>query len=138
MTYDQPDLMIAVDDAEALGGLMFDSQTHARAKSPAGERLAEKLFAAQILPADAMPDSVVRLGSAVTYAELPDGPRRTLRVVAPLLADANEGRVSVLSPIGCALLGHGVGAVVDVQLPNRTSMRVRLDEVEHAAALSAA
>ena len=138
MNYDPLDLMIAADDAEALGGLMYDANSHARTRNPACERLAEKLFAAQIVPAEAMPGHFVRLGSAVTYAEVPRGARRTLRVVAPQLADANEGRVSVLSPIGCALLGHGVGAVVDVQLPNGSSMQVRLDEVEHAAALSAA
>lgn len=43
----------------------------------------------------------------------------------------------MLSPIGCALLGHGVGAVIGVELPNGSSTQVRLEEIEHAAALSA-
>jgi transcription elongation GreA/GreB family factor len=137
MPYDPMTVTIAADDAEALGWLLFESNTHARLKTAAGERLTEKLFAAQILAAEAVPGDVARLGSTVTYTELPAGARRSVRVVTPLHADANEGRVSVLSPIGCALLGHGVGAVVEVQLPTGNSMRVRVEEVEPAAAVSA-
>lgn len=129
MPYDLCYPMIAADDAEALGWLVFDSSTHARSKSPAAERLAEKLLAAQIMPTEAIPAGVVRLGSAVTYRELPEGGRRTLRVVTPLHADANEGRVSVLSPIGCALLGQAVGALVDVELPTAAILSVQLEEV---------
>lgn len=143
MPYDPTNLMIAADDAEALGWLVFDSSTHARSRSPAAERLAEKLLAAQIVPAGALPGGVVRLGAAVTYRELPEGARRTLRVVTPLHADANEGRVSALSPIGCALLGQPAGAVVEVALPNGATLSIRIEEIEHApasdtAALSAA
>jgi regulator of nucleoside diphosphate kinase len=137
MPYDPMAVTIAADDAEALGWLLFESNTHARLKTPAGERLTEKLFAAQILAAEAVPAEVARLGSTVTYTELPGGTIRSVRVVTPLHADANEGRVSVLSPIGCALLGHGVGAIVDVHLPTGASMQVRVDEVEHAVVLSA-
>lgn len=138
MPYDPTNLMIAADDAEALGWLVFDSSTHARSKSPAAERLADKLMAAQIMPAAAVPADVVRLGSAVTYRELPAGARRTLRVVTPLHADANEGRVSVLSPIGCALLGQGVGAVVDVELPTGATLSIRLEGIDHAPATDGA
>ncbi len=87
--------------------------------------------------AEAVPAEVARLGSTVTYTELPSGTRRSVRVVTPPNADANEGRVSVPSPIGCALLGHGVDAVVDVHLPAGASMHVRVDEAEHAVVLSA-
>ena len=138
MPYDPTNLMIAADDAEALGWLVFDSSTHARSKSPAAERLADTLMAAQIMPAAAVPADVVRLGSAVTYRELPAGARRTLRVVTPLHADANEGRVSVLSPIGCALLGQGVGAVVDVELPTGATLSIRLEGIDHAPATDGA
>lgn len=136
MPYDPNYVMIAADDAEALGGLLFDATTHTRARGPIGERLAEKLLAAQIVPTAALPVDVVRLGAAVTYAELPAGRQRTVRIVTPPLADANEGRVSVLSPIGSALLGQPVGAVLDVDLPSGRPLPVRVEAIEHLPAVA--
>lgn len=138
MPYDPTtQIIIAADEAETLARLVFDSGTHARSRGAAADRLANKLMAAQIVPAEAMPAGVVRLGSAATYRELPAGARRTLRVVTPPLADANEGRVSVLSPIGCALLGLAAGTTAEVELPTGALLPVHLEEIEHAPAQEA-
>lgn len=127
-----PPVMLTTDDAEALGWLLFDSRTHARLRTPASERLTETLLSALIVRASALPADRARLGSTVSYEELPAGAARSIRLVMPIHADANEGRVSVLTPIGCALLGHAAGSVVDVALPTGTTVRVRIAEVEQA------
>jgi regulator of nucleoside diphosphate kinase len=54
----------------------------------------------------------VRLGSLLTYMDLRTRRRRMIRVVAPERANADEGEVSVLSPIGAALIGLREGAVI--------------------------
>jgi regulator of nucleoside diphosphate kinase len=91
------------------------------------------LYAARIAAEGTMPADVVRLGAAATYTELASGIRRTVRVVTPSQADASAGRVSVLSPIGCALFGQRIGAVVEVDLP-AAPIAARLDAVEDARA----
>ena len=77
----------------------------------------------------ARPSSAVRLHSTVTYEELPARTRRRVTLVNPRDADASAGRISVLSPIGRALLGHRKGHVVDVALPMSRQLSVRVVEV---------
>jgi len=130
MPDDLTTVLIAADDAEALGRLLFDPRTHARSRNPAGDRLADKLLAAQIVADAALPANIVRLGAAVRYTELASGTARTVSIVAPPLADADAGRISVLSPIGSALLGQPVGAVLEVDLPTGRPLPVRVDSIE--------
>lgn len=53
----------------------------------------------------------VRLGTKVTYRDLPAGRERTVRVGLPGEADVDENRISVLAPVGAALIGLSVGDV---------------------------
>lgn len=58
---------------------------------------------------------VVALGSRVEIDE--DGEREAFQLVDPREANAAEGRISIVSPVGKALLGHKVGDEVMVPLP---------------------
>ena len=51
----------------------------------------------------------VRLGSKVTYRALLLNKDRTVRVGLPGEADVDENRISVLAPVGAALIGLSVG-----------------------------
>jgi regulator of nucleoside diphosphate kinase len=64
-----------------------------------------------------LPDNVVTLGSEVTYRH---GDReQTVRIVAPEDADIEQRRISVLTPVGAALLGLTVGQKIAWDLPDR-------------------
>lgn len=54
----------------------------------------------------------VRLGSEVTYKDLRTKRERTVVVAPPRDADYDNNRISVLSPIGAALIGLSEGAVI--------------------------
>lgn len=71
----------------------------------------------------------VRVGFTVTYEELPAGTRRRVTLVIPREADASAGRISVLSPVGRALLGRTKGHVVPVALPMGREVSVRVLQV---------
>jgi transcription elongation factor GreA len=58
---------------------------------------------------------IVALGSRVEVDE--DGEREAFQLVHPHEANAAEGRISIVSPVGKALLGHRVGDEVLVPLP---------------------
>ena len=58
---------------------------------------------------------VVALGSRVQVEE--DGEREAFQLVDPREANAADGRISVISPVGKALLNHSVGDEVVVPLP---------------------
>lgn len=66
---------------------------------------------------------VVSLGGQVTI-ETPEG-TETYTIVGPAEAKPTEGRISDLSPIGKALLGHRLGDTVSVEAPRgRFTVRV--------------
>jgi regulator of nucleoside diphosphate kinase len=72
---------------------------------------------------------VVRFRSTVVYQELPTGTSRRVTLVGPRDSDASAGRVSVLSPVGKALLGCSKGHVVEVELPMGRTLAVRVTDV---------
>jgi regulator of nucleoside diphosphate kinase len=60
-----------------------------------------------------------------------EGQRRTLVVCYPADADADAGRVSVLSPLGAALLGHRAGETVSWRTPDGREHLTRIEAVEY-------
>lgn len=55
---------------------------------------------------------VITIGSVVTYRDLDMAREHTVAVVYPENANIDEGRISVLTPVGVALLGLSPGATI--------------------------
>ena len=72
-------------------------------------RLAAELDRARLLPDSEIPPDIVRLGSTVELEDLSDGEILTYTLVLPSEADASLGRISILAPLGTAMLGYGAG-----------------------------
>jgi len=70
----------------------------------ASAALLSELERAEVLPEMAMPADVIRIGSIVEF-EVDDGRRLKVQLVLPENADINAGRISVLTPVGAALIG---------------------------------
>jgi regulator of nucleoside diphosphate kinase len=122
-----PELFISSSDASALSRLL--AAAGGLAGTDSALELAEKLSEARVVGSGELPKNTIRFRSTVTYEELPGRVRRRVTLVDPGDADASAGRVSVLSPIGRALLGHVAGRVVDVMLPTGRKLAVRVTEV---------
>ena len=63
-----------------------------------------ELERAQVVPDGAVPDDVVRMGSLIRF-RTDGGSEREVQLVYPADADIAAGKVSVLTPVGTALLG---------------------------------
>ena len=59
----------------------------------------------------------VAVGSRVTVKDLEDDSVETYHLVGSQEADPREGRISNDSPVGKGLMGHGVGDVVEIEVP---------------------
>jgi regulator of nucleoside diphosphate kinase len=70
----------------------------------ASAALLSELERADVLPETAMPADVVRIGSIIEF-EVDDGRRLKVQLVLPENADINAGRISILTPVGAALIG---------------------------------
>jgi regulator of nucleoside diphosphate kinase len=98
----RPRIVIAASEHARLTALAEKALT---ANSAVGEYLIEELSRAHLVPdADFVPH-VVRMGSVVTYRDETSGRTRTVTLVYPDAADIARNRISILTPIGAALIG---------------------------------
>lgn len=75
-----------------------------------------------------VPDDAVTMNSRVRLRDLDDGEEMIYTLVFPARANVDEGLLSVLAPVGTAVLGHRVGDVIEWPLP-AGSIRLRVEEI---------
>ena len=85
--------------------------------SPVTDYLSGELTRAEIVGDDQLAAGVVRMGSSVTYRDLASGRTRVITLVYPQQADLDRNRVSVLTPVGAALIGLAPGQSIDWPAP---------------------
>ncbi|MCC6625641.1 MAG: nucleoside diphosphate kinase regulator [Deltaproteobacteria bacterium] len=112
------------EDAERLWALL--EQGVGRRDREVVDQLEGELVRARIVAPEALPPNVVRVGSAVRYESASDGAARDVVLVWPHEADLAAGRISVLSPIGAALIGMQPGQEIGWTLPGGRETRVRV------------
>jgi len=76
------------------------------------ERLMEELARAKLVAPEKLRSDIVTIGSAVTYRDLTSDRIRTVVLCYPEDEDIDQGRISVLTPVGVALLGLSAGATI--------------------------
>ena len=92
---------------------------------PGLDGLRVELERANVVADDTIPADVVTMDSTVSFAEEAAGRQFELKLVYPNTAGA-DGTVSILAPIGSALLGLSVGQEIDWALPGGRSTKVRV------------
>jgi regulator of nucleoside diphosphate kinase len=79
--------------------------------------LSAELDRAQVVPEDEMPADVITLQSRVRVRDRETGMASNYTLVSPAQADVSSGHVSVVAPLGTALLGYREGDEVEWQMP---------------------
>lgn len=82
------------------------------------KKLIIELKSARVLPLAELPADVVSLNSQVEIQDVESQRLFFFHLVEPKKADINSHHLSVLSPIGIALLGYRPGVEVDWEMPN--------------------
>ena len=110
-------LMLRKDDYDIIQAYLrgSGSQKNFDRQNVAG--LEEELKNAQVVEKDLFPKDVVRLNSKVTIAEEKRNRVIELTLVTPDKADIREGKVSIMAPIGTAIIGFRRGQRVAWQVP---------------------
>jgi regulator of nucleoside diphosphate kinase len=97
---------------------LLDLAWAARAQSPAvGEFLLEEVERARIVEPKDMPSKVVTMGALVGFRDDTTGAERTVSLVYPGEQDIELGRISVLTPVGAALIGLSEGQSITWRTP---------------------
>jgi transcription elongation factor GreA len=111
-----------LETARAFGDLRENAEYDA-AKTELGlneikiKELAEKLTTSQILDDTDIPKDKAYLGATVRLRDVDREEEFDYMLVSDAEADFMENKISVASPIGKALLGHGVNDTVQIQAP---------------------
>jgi transcription elongation factor GreA len=88
--------------------------------------LSEKLGSARVLDDSKIPKDKVFIGAIVKLKDLSDGEEVEYTLVSSLEADIAQNKISVVSPLGKALLGHGVGETAQMKMPNGAVMKHKI------------
>lgn len=107
-----PKLILSKKDFQKLSALV------ASQRADLVKDLEEEIERAVILPEGDVPEDVVSMNSSVVVKDLRSGAEQLYRLVFPHEANASEGRISVLAPLGVALIGLRVNDEYEFLAPN--------------------
>ncbi|MCI2244775.1 nucleoside diphosphate kinase regulator [Xanthomonas indica] len=124
-----PSLIVSSRDLARLEALLDSPALH---QHPAALALGAELDRATVVAPDQLPPGIVAMHSRVECEDELHGERHHLTLVYPHEADAAHARISVLAPVGSALLGLGVGQSIDWQAPGGRPLRLRVTAVQRA------
>jgi transcription elongation factor GreA len=87
------------------------------------KELTDKLLSARILDDSKIPKDKAFIGATVKLMDLTENEEIEYTLVSSLEADIEKNKISVASPLGKALLGHGVGETVEINAPDGRTMK---------------
>lgn len=123
-------------DLRRLEPLVEAARRYERADAESLRLLQQELDRAILCDADDLPDDVVCLNSQVLVTDLESGKKAEYTIVFPRDANYEDRRISVLAPIGTALLGYAKGS--EVEWPTPGGLRYfRIERVRRLARLLA-
>jgi regulator of nucleoside diphosphate kinase len=99
---------------------------------PAIRKLKEELDRAVLLNAAAIPPETVSLNSFVQLSDLKTGEIEEWVLTMPEHADPDQKRISILAPVGTAILGFSTGDEIEWETPGGVRA-LKIEKVEHGA-----
>ncbi|MCA6221335.1 MULTISPECIES: nucleoside diphosphate kinase regulator [Photorhabdus] len=122
----KPAIIINELDAERLDSLL---EQPAFADTSIADALNEELDRAEIVPPAEIPSDVVTMNSRVRFIDLTSNEERVRTLVYPASLQDSSDQLSVMAPLGAALLGLRIGDEISWELPNGEETRVKVLEL---------
>ena len=122
-------IYVTAQDAKRLTDLLQEAAGKAnyrdRKDLPA---LEAELKQAAVVPSAEIPQTVVTMNSKLRFRDLDDQSETEVTLVFPSDADMDIGLLSILSPIGTALLGYAEGDIIEWSVPAGTR-RIQIEAI---------
>jgi len=118
-------IYITQSDYDKIRELLREAENTTYRGSAYIRKLREELGRAHIVPPQEIAPDVITMNTTATLLDLETQEEMVLTLVFPDQADVEKGRISVLAPIGAAMLGYRVGDTFDWETPGgMRSLRV--------------
>lgn len=121
-----PDIVLTRPDRDRLANIV---QALSLRTSPLADFLDQEISRARIVEPAEIPRDVATMDSHVVYRDEDTGDERVVVLVYPIDEDSSTGRLSILSPLGTALLGLSEGQTIAWTAPGGRLRRVSLVSV---------
>jgi regulator of nucleoside diphosphate kinase len=121
-------LIVSAADHWRLKAVIDAARVNLRVREDYLAALEAELDRARVVPDDKVPEDVVVMNSVVRLRDLDSDETEEYELVYPPDADVVQGRLSVLAPVGTAILGYRVGDVIEWPVPAGLR-RLRVEEV---------
>lgn len=115
-------------DRRRLGTLISDPANFDLLHRRYVDDLEYELERAETVEATEIPDNVVTMNSTVRLSDLDSGDTETYTLVYPEEANVRNNRISILAPVGTAILGFRVGDVIRWPVPDG-EVRLKVEEI---------
>lgn len=124
----KPQLIISSLDAERLEKLLDSLPSES---FPGKSDLEAELYRAEIVEPKDIPATVVTMNSTVRFEVDSSQEEFCLTLVYPRDVDGSGGKISILAPVGSALLGLSQGDEIEWPKPGGGKVRVRIQEITY-------
>lgn len=124
----RPAIIINELDAERLDSLLEKPQF---AKTPVADILNSELDRAEMCSPEDMPADVVSMNSRVKFRDLSSQEEFVRTLVYPANLTDSDNQLSVMAPVGAALLGLRVGDTINWELPNGNKTHLEVLELQY-------
>ena len=121
-------IYITEHDHERLSAMIETNRERNASDMEYLKRLEEELDRAEIVDPKEIPADVITMRSKVRLKDLVSGETNVYSLVFPKEANFSEGRISVLAPIGTAILGYKRGDIIEWPVPSGLR-RLKVDEI---------
>ncbi len=123
------------EEYSEFGAPVLSAEDYARLREYAlNDELADELDRAIVVKKEQVPEDVVTMNTRCVYLDERLGTQREIELVFPEEADLAAGRVSVLTPVGSALIGLRVGQEIAWDFPDGSIRRLKVTGVRKTAA----
>ena len=122
-----PALVLSRLDCDRLESLL-DQPAQSGAQFDA---LRDELARAEVREPRDMPPDAITMNSTARFRDETSGEERELTLVYPRDADGSPDKVSILAPVGSALLGMRAGQSIEWPLPGGRSTRLQVLEIRY-------
>jgi regulator of nucleoside diphosphate kinase len=126
---DRPEIYVSTHDYERLSALADFYQS--RRRGVLVDFLIDELERAELVPAAAIGHNVVTMNSRVRIMDPDTGERRTVTLVYPGEEDSDRGKISVVTPMGTALLGLREGTRMEWRTLDGRRKSISVLEVQY-------
>lgn len=121
-------IYITASDAEKLRDLIWQAQRTEYRHSDYLQKLSGELDRAIIIEGDSVPSDVITMNTQASLVDVETGEEMLYTLVFPEEANAMEGKISILAPIGTAMLGYQVSDEFEWDTPGGIR-KIRVEKI---------